>query len=731
MVAMRIILKFFLLFYIVCTSLYAKESKDILLIHSYHKGYQWSDDISKVIEHQFSEKHNIFLSTIYMDTKRIDTDAYLDEFYQYYKKRFDGTRFDLIIVADNSALTFAKSHYEELFKDIPIVFLGINNFTPSLIEAMPHVTGVVENVDIKRNIDLILTLHPKTDTILIINERSITGNAIHEQMEKILPLYADKVAIRYIDSMDMEDITTHVQQLSSQSAILWVLLFKDKAGRFFTYKENLEEVRKIAHSPIYGLWDFYIGHGIVGGFLTSATAQAQAASKIVEEILSGKDTSHIPIVETSPNRYMFDHKELKRHRIKLSGLNVDYEVMHKPFSFYEEYKQLIWFLFTGFIVTMMVVLFLVHNIRIRKSSEMAYKNQLEFLRVLVDTIPNPIYYTNIKGEYIGLNKAFAHLYDVSKEEVLGKTTFDFFPKDWAQERYEHDRELLKNKGTTTFESMLHIAGKRPKLFNFNKAVYTLFDGTTGGIVCVMDDITERLQQRQFLIQQAKLTEMGEMIAAIAHQWNEPLVELSAITQDMEFCFNTGDMDSAKMKLFVKDAMIHIQYMSQTLKDFRNFLKPSTKKTLFCAKKALKEILDIIGRQIFYAHITLNVHYSKPKGVFPIYGYENEFKQVLINIINNAKNKMIKNAKGQVIDIFIEEKEGQTKIVVSDDGGKIPEKIIKFIFDPYFTTNKEGTGLGLYMAKIIIEEKMGGSLSAHNENNHALFTILAPSVMKLG
>ena len=92
MVAMRVILKFFLLFYIVCTSLYAKESKDILLIHSYHKGYQWSDDISKVIEHQFSEKHNIFLSTIYMDTKRIDTDAYLDEFYQYYKKRFDGTR---------------------------------------------------------------------------------------------------------------------------------------------------------------------------------------------------------------------------------------------------------------------------------------------------------------------------------------------------------------------------------------------------------------------------------------------------------------------------------------------------------------------------------------------------------------------------------------------------------------------------------------------------------------
>jgi C4-dicarboxylate-specific signal transduction histidine kinase len=248
----------------------------------------------------------------------------------------------------------------------------------------------------------------------------------------------------------------------------------------------------------------------------------------------------------------------------------------------------------------------------------------------------------------------------------------------------------------------------------------------------MDDMTERMQHQQFLIQQSKLTEMGEMIAGVAHQWNEPLVELSAIMQDMEFCFNSGEMDSPKMKEFVRDAIIQIQYMSQTLKDFRNFLKPSTKKTLFCAKKALLEVLEIIGRQIFYAHIDLTVKYLKDEETFPVYGYENEFKQVLLNVINNAKNKIIKTRKGEKIMIELDREIIHTKIVISDDGGLIPANIIGLIFDPYFTTSKKGTGLGLYMAKMIIEDKMGGNIRVQNRGVSTVeFTILVPNSMKGG
>jgi len=665
-----------------------------------------------------------------MDTKRIDTKEYLEKFYQYYKERFSHNKFDVVMVADNSALEFVQEHYEELFFNVPIVFLGINNFNPLMIQGLNQVSGVVENVDVEKNIDLILSLHPQLDKILIINERSVTGDAMRKEMDIVAPKYANHITIEHIDSMDMEEIEAKTKSLGRNSVILWVLLFKDKTGKFFTYKENLKQIRKISQVPIYGLWDFYLEYGIVGGFLTSANSQAEAACKIVDQIFAGKKASTIPIVETSPNRYIFDYHELKTYKINIPPTLNHYEIINKPFSLYEEYKSVIWLFISILSAVLMIVIFLMQNVRKRKHSEMALKNQLEFMRVLLDTIPNPIYYSNVEGEYLGGNKAFATLYDLSKEEMIGKSAFDFFPKEWAQERRENDIILLKSKGAETLELMLHFPKKRPKLFTFNKVVYTNIDGTVGGIVCVMDDTTERLQHRQFLIQQSKLTEMGEMIAGVAHQWNEPLVELSAIMQDMEFCFNTGEMDSKKMKEFVRDSIIQIQYMSQTLKDFRNFLKPSTRKSLFCAKKALAEVLEIIGRQIFYSHIDLIVTYSKPEGIFPVFGYENEFKQVLLNIINNAKNKIVKTRKGENIFIYVAYEELQTKIVITDNGGKVPEKIIGFIFDPYFTTSKNGTGLGLYMAKIIIEDKMGGNISVKNIGNNVEFTILVPNSDKL-
>lgn len=708
----------------------AKGTKDILLIQSYHKGYKWSDDMSRVIEKNFLDKENIFLSTVFMDTKRIDTKEYLEKFYQYYKERFNNNKFDVVMVADNSALEFVKEHYEELFFNIPIVFLGINNYSASMIEGINQVSGVVENVDIEKNIDLILSLHPQLDKILIINERSVTGDAMRKEMDVVAPKYANRIEIEHVDSMDMEEIESKTKALGKNSVILWVLLFKDKTGKFFTYKENLKQIRQVSQVPIYGLWDFYLDYGIVGGFLTSANSQAEAACKIVDQLFAGKKINTIPIVDKSPNRYIFDYHELKSYKINIPPTLNHYEIINKPFSLYEEYKSVVWLFISILSAILMIVVFLMQNVRKRKHSEMALKNQLEFMRVLLDTIPNPIYYSNVEGEYLGGNKAFATLYDLSKEEMIGKSAFDFFPKEWAQERRENDIVLLKSKGAETFELMLHFPKKRPKLFTFNKAVYTNIDGSIGGIVCVMDDTTERLQHRQFLIQQSKLTEMGEMIAGVAHQWNEPLVELSAIMQDMEFCFNTGEMDSKKMKEFVRDSIIQIQYMSQTLKDFRNFLKPSTRKSIFCAKKALMSVLEIIGRQIFYSHIDLIVSYSKPDGIFPVFGYENEFKQVLLNVINNAKNKIVKTRKGEKIFIHIAYEELQTRIVITDNGGKIPEKIIGFIFDPYFTTSKNGTGLGLYMAKIIIEDKMGGNISVKNIGSNVEFTILVPNSDKL-
>ena len=726
-------MKFFLLFSILFLNfLQANELKEVLLIHSYHKGYIWTDDISKTIEKNFSSDKNIELTTVYMDTKRIDDPLYLTNLAKLYKQQFAEREFDLIIISDNNAFDFMELYYDYLFKNIPVLFCGINNYNKNMLDKLTfkNISGVAEEVDIEKNFELISRLHPNLKNLLIINDTSTTGFAVKKDLAKIIEKYKNKFNIEYTDNLDISDLKTKVSNLEkANSAILFVLLFKDTTGQYFTYKQSFEEVKKVSQVPIYGLWDFYLNSGMVGGLLTSAVAQGETVSKMALEILYGKNIKDIPILEKSPNLYMFNYNELKRFNLDVYKYVENPIIINEPTSIYKEHTK--FFIITIIIIALLsiIVVILKANIQRREKLELELSNRIEFDKVLLDTIPNPIYYKNVEGKFLGCNTSFTSLVNCSRDEVIGKTAFDFFPLPIATKNTLIDQELLNTFSTSTSEFTFYTTSNEMKHIILNKAVYKNIDGSVGGIVCIMDDITERIQQKQFLIQQSKLAEMGDMIAAIAHQWNEPLVELSALVQDIQTSYLLKELKDKDVKEFVNDSMVQIKYMSKTLTDFRNFLKPSTKKQLFSISKALTEINEIIGKQVFYSNIKMNFNYKNENEELLIYGYENEFKQVLLNIINNAKNKIVEknlpiNQKG-TIDINIKRSTNSNTIEIIDDAGAIDEKIIKSIFEPYFTTKEDGTGIGLYMAKVIIEEKMRGSITVRNDENHVIFTIKLP------
>ncbi len=726
---MKKIILFSLLF---LTFLFAAKPKEVLLLHSYHKGYIWSDDISKTIEKNFKELENIELTTVYMDTKRVADPIYLDQLAKLYKQQFQKRNFELVIASDNNAFEFVINYHTYLFENLPVLFCGINNFDKAFLEQnymKKYMTGVVEQVDLEKNFELIKDLHPNLKKLLIINDTSKTGYAVRRDLRPIIEKYKKEFEIEYIDNLKIDEITKKVSKLKDDTAVLFVLLFKDTTGKYFTYKQGFKQIRKASNVPIYGLWDFYLNYGIVGGLLTSAIGQGEAVSKMAIEVLEGKKISEIPILEKSPNEYMFDYNELERFKIDVTKYLDDYIIINEPSAQYKEATKFLILAILIIMVLSIIVITLRANIQRRLKVELALSNRLEFDKVLLDTIPNPIYYKNIDGKFLGCNLAFANLVNEERKNVIGKTAFDFFTNEVASKNTIIDKELLKTFSTSTSEFTFYTPSNQMKHIILNKAVYKNIDSTVGGIVCIMDDITERVQQKQFLIQQSKLAEMGDMIAAIAHQWNEPLVELSALVQDIQTSYLLNELQDMEVNDFVKDSMVQIKYMSRTLNDFRNFLKPSTKKKLFSISKSLNEINEIIGKQVFYSNIKMIFDYKNKNEELLIYGYENEFKQVLLNLINNAKNKIIEkqlddNKKGN-INITIQRCLNFNTIEISDDAGKIDEQIIHSIFQPYFTTKTNGTGLGLYMAKVIIEDKMRGTITVRNDDEKVIFSIKLP------
>jgi signal transduction histidine kinase len=234
-------------------------------------------------------------------------------------------------------------------------------------------------------------------------------------------------------------------------------------------------------------------------------------------------------------------------------------------------------------------------------------------------------------------------------------------------------------------------------------------------------VIEVKKKDKTLLQQSRLAQMGEMISMIAHQWRQPLSELAGIFMELETAAKFGKIDLEYIQKESVEGNRRIEYMSKTIDDFRNFFKPSKKKEAFSLAKACKEAVILANAALANKEIKLLLH-VKQNSV--IQGYPSEFAQVIFNLILNAKDALIENEiKDAHIHITIGLEEYNSFVFVEDNAGGINPELIEKIFDPYFSTKKiSGTGLGLYMAKMIIEENMQGELSVQNSNVGARFII---------
>lgn len=219
--------------------------------------------------------------------------------------------------------------------------------------------------------------------------------------------------------------------------------------------------------------------------------------------------------------------------------------------------------------------------------------------------------------------------------------------------------------------------------------------------------------------------MGEMISMIAHQWRQPLSALGTIIQNIHLRYSLGKLDQEyveKQRLLSNSLT---EKMSATIDDFRNFFKPNKEKKDFSIKNTIDKTIFLIDDS-FKSHSIKIEHYIVDDVI--VNGFENELSQVLLNILTNSKDAFIeKKINDPLITLKTKQIQTHIKILISDNAGGISQSVINKIFEPYFTTKDthNGTGLGLYMSKIIIEQNMKGELKVKNINNGVEFSIYIP------
>ena len=244
---------------------------------------------------------------------------------------------------------------------------------------------------------------------------------------------------------------------------------------------------------------------------------------------------------------------------------------------------------------------------------------------------------------------------------------------------------------------------------------------------IRQEVAKNREKDQLLLHQSKLAQMGEMINMIAHQWRQPLNTISSVSSSLLLKSQLDILDQEILESKLRDINTYIEHLSTTINDFREFFKPNREKEITDIVEVISSLKSIIGDQLYSDNISLEIIIDHP--VKPIFSYPNEIKQVILNLIKNAKDAISSHctAKGK-ITIRVNASETHISISITDNGGGIPAEIREKIFEPYFTTKeKDGTGIGLYMSNVIVKQHLNGSLAFYSTQDGTTFVIKLPVV----
>ena len=261
-----------------------------------------------------------------------------------------------------------------------------------------------------------------------------------------------------------------------------------------------------------------------------------------------------------------------------------------------------------------------------------------------------------------------------------------------------------------------------KMIDLENSLLALNDTLHSKVKAGIDDIRKK---DEYMVQQARMAQMGEMIAMIAHQWRQPLASIATISANIQ-------LDLALDKEIKKEFLEHeleaivnrTALLSKTIDDFRNFYNTSNQQNTFNLEKTIEQAIEILSPAITHADVTVAFNSDLER---EIVSFESELIQVIMNIIKNAIDVLKTKEQSRKIHVRAYQDERSAYILIEDNGGGIDEKIISRIFEPYFSTKKEknGMGLGLYMSQLIINEHCKGELTVHNSSLGAVFTIELP------
>ena len=539
--------------------------------------------------------------------------------------------------------------------------------------------------------------------------------------------------------------TSNIKNLS-QNIVAYInfLYFKENAGIERALGTNIilskvikkESVNKfhtlIVKQKLYkNIFIDYANEDFINSYKNNFKgASLGAVGKMGKTILSGEYST----ISTIDVKIWFDNMTQKIDELEIINKKLTKNIIFTMKQELENIKNKVLIFSSISILSIIIYIFIVLFILSFVKENEIHKNLISKY-IIVST-------TNTKGIITDVSEAFVDISGYTRKELIGQPHNMVRHPDMDKEIFEDLWSTIKSgktwRGTVknltkdggyywVIATIEPIFGNNGKIISFmavrqditNKIELATLNQTLEDKI--QSEVAKNRDKDKAMLQQSRLAQMGEMISMIAHQWRQPLSAISATSGNLTLKAKLDMLDNDTAVELGEKISQYAQHLSATIDDFRDFFKPNKEVIEITYTELVQSVLSIIEDSIHTKNIKLKQNLQS-EGILST--YPNEIKQVILNLIKNAEDILLeKEIEHPTITIETQD----NILIVKDNAGGVPTDIIEKIFDPYFSTKtqKDGTGLGLYMSKTIIEEHCGGSLKVYNDEFGAVFEMKLP------
>ena len=640
----------------------AQERKEVLVISSYNSRFPTFFQQIEGIQSVF-DTNNVDFDLEFMDSKRFPDSVSKSLFADLLSFKLSNySSYDAIISTDDNALNFVIEYQDKLFKDIPIVFCGINNAELAMMQNQnPWITGVMESISMRETIELMLGLYPDQKTIYAIVDNTTSGQAdlrTYYRVAQTMPnIHFDEISLQ---TLLFDEYIQKLRTIPSTSPVLLISAYQDRSGKTINFEESISIINRNLRAPLFHVYQHGMGEGVLGGKIISHYEQGKTAALLVSDILSGYPTSSINVITESPNVFMFDYKEVIKHQLNPTQLPEDAQFINLPVSFYQRYKSIIHFTILIIVFLLVFILILSINILRRREAERRLKEQNES-------------YLQLNSEYLIQNEELKTHRNHLEELVVEKT------KDLAQKN-----DLLAEKNLELEHVLKDLKGAQLQL-----------------------------------VQSEKMASLGLLTAGVAHEINNPLNYISGSYSLLERILDQEHLKTDEIQELLGNLKIGVDRASDIVKSLNQFSHSQNHLDEDCSiHTILENCLLILNHQLKHRIEVIKDFAPVPLGCC---GSVGKLHQAFINILNNSIQAIEQHG---TITISTFKKEDTILIKFSDSGCGIKKEDMKKIFDPFFTTKEPGKGTGLGMSityNIITDHK--GTIEVSSEEDKGTTTII--------